>query len=87
MSGSLGFELLRSWSRYPNLAGWSLVDDPFDGLAPPAGLNRGPRPIDIGRVDQSFTVYDHPLVMLFVNRLRLPASRLNSIIAGPSRCP
>lgn len=87
MSGALGFDLLRTFSRYPNLAGWSLVDDPFVNLKPPDPLMAGPRQLNIGRVDESFTVYDHPLVLLFANRHRLPAGRIEQTILGASVCP
>ena len=38
-AGDLGFRMVASFSRYPNLLGLSLVDDPFTpaGLANPLG--------------------------------------------------
>lgn len=65
-AGELDFELVQAFYRYPNLAGVTLVDDPFQrvGLTsppviwPPGGVN-------LGFADESFTVYDHPLVLIF----------------------
>ncbi len=76
-SGDLGFELVRSFERPPTLLGWQLVDDPFrwPGLPNPPG-GWGDRAINLGPADESFTVYDHPLVLIFTNEERLSAEKL-----------
>lgn len=70
--GSLGYEPVFVAGRAPNLAGFYFKPDPFawPGLTPPPlvtdtlaempGLNGG-------RFDESFTVYDQPLVIVFRN--------------------
>lgn len=70
-SGHLGYELVNYESEYPNLWGISLVDDTFTrpGLPEPAGLMpiKSGRAINLGYADESFSVYDHPKVLIFEN--------------------
>jgi hypothetical protein len=84
--GDLGFVLERTFARYPNLLGVSVLDDPFRWPALP-----DPRPmrpwlsINLGVADESFTVYDHPLVLAFRNRDRLsPDEALSRVLAEAS---
>lgn len=77
----LGFEVAYVGTRQPNLFGVSLVPDPFGwpGLTPPAVveafLTDGPG-LEMGRFDESFTVYDQPLVIIFRNEERLTAEQM-----------
>jgi hypothetical protein len=70
--GSLGFEVVYTVSRYPGLFDFHLKPDTFSwpGLQPPeaveAYLESVPG-INGGRTDESFTVYDQPLVIIFRN--------------------
>lgn len=85
--GSLGYELSTSASR-------SLTVGPFNVLADRFGpAEVQPPPLLVSQfqrsgtwigpaVDESFTVYDQPLAMVFVNRERLSAAELRHII-GP----
>jgi hypothetical protein len=70
--GDLGYELAFVASRSARLGDVHLWADRFNGsgVAPPAGvaayLDTFSR-LDFGRADESFLVYDQPLVMLFRN--------------------
>jgi YYY domain-containing protein len=75
-TGELGYELARTEATYPHLLGVSFVDDTFSrpGLPEPEALSVL-RPssfvLDLGFADESFSVYDHPKVMIFKNVGRL----------------
>ncbi|MGD9028436.1 MAG: glycosyltransferase family 39 protein [Anaerolineae bacterium] len=66
--GGLGFEPVGCFGRFPSVGSFSLADDPTTRLA--FSL---PEPCDVGeyeefrqgRLDESFVVYDHPLVLVF----------------------
>lgn len=79
--GQLGFEVAYVVSRYPNLLGVTLIPDSFrwPGLtAPPsveAYLSQGSE-LPMGRFDESFTVYDQPLVIIFQNKDKLSTQQL-----------
>ncbi|MBI2866851.1 MAG: glycosyltransferase family 39 protein, partial [Chloroflexi bacterium] len=94
MDGSLGFELLRAETSYPGLFGVSFVDDTFTrpGLATPAGFDRfrpGGLTFNLGFADESFSVYDHPTVLLFKKVRQLSPEELRKLLplgqqsAGP----
>jgi hypothetical protein len=80
--GQLGFEVAYVGTRMPNLFGLHLTPDSFgwpnlnapvevkNYLAEHSGLA-------MGRFDESFTVYDQPLVIIFRNTGRLSAEQLN----------
>jgi 4-amino-4-deoxy-L-arabinose transferase-like glycosyltransferase len=79
--GRLGYEMVYVSGRFPNLAGLNHKYDPFGwpGLRPPAAVSHyleNLRGASWGRVDESFVVYDHPLVMIFENRQRLTAAAM-----------
>ena len=92
----LGYEPAARFTSYPNLYGVSLTNETFarpglpeprfpveDGIAPPAAL-----PISLGYADESFTVYDHPKVMIFANVSRLsPDDISEKIIAAGGGIP
>ncbi|MBI3978228.1 MAG: DUF2298 domain-containing protein, partial [Chloroflexi bacterium] len=85
--GQLGFELVRVETGYPNLLGISLADDTFGrpGLpVPPLLAGHRPTPIVLqgGYADESFTVYDHPKVMLFRKTRRLGETEIRAIIGA-----
>ncbi len=69
-SGKLGYQLVHWETTYPNLLGVSFADDTFSrpGLPTPAplqGYKQTPVALDLGFADESFTVYDHPKVLIF----------------------
>ena len=65
----LGYELAYASCSYPTLAGLTLADDTLtDAGLPVPALLRATRPgtwLSLGRADESFSVYDHPLVLVF----------------------
>ncbi|MCS6800550.1 MAG: DUF2298 domain-containing protein [Chloroflexota bacterium] len=83
--GELGFTLVHAEARYPSLAGIALMENPFvrPGLPVPAGLERflpSPR-LDLGFADESYSVYDHPLVLLFRRTEPLTAAQIEQQLA------
>ncbi|HEX6385836.1 MAG TPA: hypothetical protein VF177_14295, partial [Anaerolineae bacterium] len=70
--GSLGYEPVLVVTRTPHLAGFHLIPDTFGwpDLRPPAivadFLDSLPG-VNWGRADESFTVYDQPLTIIFRN--------------------
>lgn len=87
-SGQLGYEVVYVTGRYPTLFGFFLQPDTFGwpGLTPPPTVSDylaqswGWSP---GRADESFTVYDQPLTMIFRNTGRLPATTLHQLFTSP----
>lgn len=90
LAGELGFQLVRWEASYPNLFGISFRDDTFarPGLPTPAPL-QGYRPtplvLPLGYADESFTVYDHPLVLIF--KKSLPGSLEEQRLFFEARLP
>lgn len=77
----LGFEVAYVGTRQPNLFGVSLVPDSFGwpGLTPPAAVEAflTDQPgLEMGRFDESFTVYDQPLVIIFRNEKKMTTEQL-----------
>lgn len=66
----LGFEAVYFAAVYPSLFGWDIVDDTFtDPLLPRPKLlaqeEAKRHRLVLGRADESYSVYDHPLAMVF----------------------
>jgi hypothetical protein len=81
--GDLGYELVFAQGRFPNFLGLSLQPSSFSWprLAPPPELQEhlgSTHGIAGGRFDESFTVYDQPLVMIFQNVDHLTAEDMVS---------
>jgi hypothetical protein len=85
-AGKLGFELDRVFTRTPNLLGLSLCDDPFSradlNIPPEATLDCD---LTLGPADESFTVYDHPMVLVFKNILHLRGDVMVEIVQQNAR--
>jgi hypothetical protein len=86
-NGQLGFEVAYVGTRMPNVLGFYLKPDSFTwpGLAPPdevadyfSGLT-GP---NWGRFDESFTVYDQPLVIILKNEGELTLDEMTALLQG-----
>lgn len=85
----LGFRLVAAPAVHPNLAGVTLRDDPRAGLPLPiprvlAESRPAGRVIDLGRADESFTVYDHPQPLIFQRFERLSREELQHRLQGGS---
>jgi YYY domain-containing protein len=84
-TGELGYELVNVESSYARLAGVSFVEETFDrpGLPEPDLVKLsggGGLELNLGFADESFTVYDHPLGLVFQNVERYPAETLRFVI-------
>ena len=82
----LGFQLVAAPAVYPQWAGITLLDNPRAGLSlPTPPLLAASRPsglvLDLGRADESFTVYDHPQPLIFRRVERLPREELEPLLA------
>ncbi len=68
--GALGYEPVAVFGRFPHLGNFHLIPDHFGwpGLTPPTAvadtLDQHPG-LSLGRADESFTVYDQPLTIIF----------------------
>jgi len=68
-AGERGFVAVGCWGRWPSLAGLSLADDPFGAAGlplPHPDCRPGGVWLRLPRLDESFVVYDHPEVVVFV---------------------
>jgi YYY domain-containing protein len=88
-TGQLGYELEEQFASYPELLGVSFVDETFSrpDLPDPAALARadGPAvPLNLGFADESFSVYDHPKVLVFRNALGLGPEAISAKILDSS---
>lgn len=81
MGEKLGYELVYYAAVYPELCGISLVDDTFvDPKLPKPRLlaeKEALRPsINLGRADESYSVYDHPKPLVFQKTRQLSRAEL-----------
>ena len=86
-SERLGYTLANVQTSYPALFGVSLVDDTLGrpGLPTlPSSLGREPASLalNLGYADESFSVYDHPKVLIFQNTGRLDAGEIQRLMEG-----
>jgi 4-amino-4-deoxy-L-arabinose transferase-like glycosyltransferase len=71
--GKLGFEPVACFGRHPRLGPLALTDDPAAGLGfslPPICQPEASLVLRLGRLDESFVVYDHPQVLILKRALR-----------------
>ncbi|MCH7744910.1 MAG: glycosyltransferase family 39 protein, partial [Chloroflexi bacterium] len=83
-NGQLGYELADFEATYPEFLGVSFVDDTFGrpDIPEPIALREfqpSPVTLNLGFADESFSVYDHPKVLIFENVERLSASVIRSL--------
>ena len=92
-SGGIGYTLDAHFTSYPNLFGVGFVDETFErpDLPPPGRLSEArpyPVSINLGYADESFSVYDHPKVLVFRNVERLdPDEIARRIVEGSEGYP
>ncbi len=84
-SGGLGYELADVQTSYPGLAGVTFVDDTLSrpGVPNPGRLVSGAAGglvLNMGFADESFTVYDHPMTLVFENRGRHTAGEIEQAL-------
>jgi YYY domain-containing protein len=84
-SGRLGYELAEYEATYPSLFGVSFVHDTFSrpGLPEPEPLDDfrpSAIPINLGHADESFSVYDHPTVLVFRNVKSYDAETVSKLV-------
>jgi hypothetical protein len=82
--GSLGHEVVYVGTRMPNLLGYYLKPDSFTwpGLIAPERVNEffnQKSGLNWGRFDESFTVYDQPLVIILANQERQTAAEMETL--------
>ena len=82
--GSLGHEVVYVGTRMPNLLGYYLKPDSFTwpGLSAPETVKEffdQESGLNWGRFDESFTVYDQPLVIILANQERQTATEMEAM--------
>jgi len=91
--GELGFEPVACFGRHPRLGPLAVVDDPAAGRGsesvgfslPELCQPEAPAVLRLGRLDESFVVYDHPQVVIlarYVKYYALPEPYSGGIIAS-----
>ena len=87
-TGQLGYEPVFIGTSYLNLMGFSFKEDTFtrSNLPDPGILHNKDRSwgVNAGFADESFSVYDHPKVMIFENISRLSDTQINESIHSES---
>ena len=83
----LGFRLVYFAAVYPRLLDVTLVDATFRDppLPVPALLadhKPSPLTLNLGRADESFTVYDHPKPLIFRKDQQLSEAELRELLGG-----
>ena len=95
-AGDLGYELVHFEANHPSLPGIALVNDTFSrpGLPTPdpvAAYRPAFATFNLGHADDSFVVFDHPLVLVFENTGGLPAGAMQALllagVTGPGFDP
>jgi len=86
-SGELGFEMVYCATSYPTLFGITIVNDTFTrpNLPVPEGMDTcspGGIFINMGYADETFTVFDHPMSMVFRKVTDLPQEELLGLLMG-----
>jgi len=90
MGERLGFELVYYATADPELFGIRIVNDTFvDPRLPRPKLlaerEATQRRIDLGRADESFTVYDHPMPLVFRKTKQLSRQDLLDLFGSPAQ--
>ncbi|MDI7275531.1 MAG: hypothetical protein QME94_06100, partial [Anaerolineae bacterium] len=89
----LGFRLVETWTNYPRLGPAVIVDEPLAGTDLPRPTLLGSTPgavswrggqllLQPGRADESYSVYDHPRVLVFRKEEGLSREELRALLVG-----
>ncbi len=78
-AGDLGFSLDRSFSRPPHLGSLLFDTAPYGDFLAPSLSWPGPA-LTLGRADESFSLYDHPVVLIFTNDAHLDTAALTEAL-------
>ncbi|MBA7681077.1 hypothetical protein ES703_89405 [subsurface metagenome] len=86
-SGKLGFEMVYCVTSYPSFLGVTIADDTFTRpkLPVPEGMDTCPTSgvvINMGYADETFTVFDHPMSMVFRKSTDLTQEELFDLLMG-----
>jgi hypothetical protein len=86
-SGKLGFEMVYCATSYPSFLGVTFMDDTFTRpkLPVPEGMDicsPGGIIVNMGFADETFTVFDHPLSMVFSKVTDLTQGELLDLLIG-----
>jgi len=83
----LGFELVEVFSSYPSLLGVTLFDETLgDPRLPEPERHRdlqrtkSPIALNLGRADESFSVYDHPKILIFRKTTPLNEAQIRDLL-------
>ena len=84
-SGQLGYHLANHETAYPNFLGITLIHDSFSRPKLPIpktfeGFNNRGISVNLGHSDESFSVYDHPTVLIFVNTKKYDGNTIRQLI-------
>ena len=84
-SGQLGYHLANHETAYPNLLGITLIHDSFSRPKLPIpknfeGFNNRGISVNLGHSDESFSGYDHPTVLIFVNSKKYDGNTIRQLI-------
>jgi asparagine N-glycosylation enzyme membrane subunit Stt3 len=86
-SGKLGFEMVYCATSYPSFLGVTFIDDTFTRpiLPVPEGMDKcspGGIIFNMGFADETFTVFDHPMSMVFNKVTDLTQGELLDLLLG-----
>lgn len=76
--GALGFDLASYATNNIELAGVTILDERFDEVRPAGIALNG---LVLGRADESFTVYDHPMPLVFKKTRALSRDELRALLS------
>ena len=82
----LGYKLVHYETNYLGFLGLTLFEDTFKRPKVPNPIyDESKGKINVGFADESFSVYDHPKVLIFQNEKKYDYQQINSIIRNKSK--
>ena len=84
-NNELGYKLVHYEANYLSLGEVSLLEDTFERASVPNPIyDESKGKINVGFADESFSVYDHPKVLIFQNEKKYTYEQIDSIIKNKS---